>query len=298
MSILLTRDTRAIIQGITGRIGSIQAMWMKKYGTQIVAGVTPGNGGVEVEGIRVYDDVANAVEDTGANASVIFVPAPYVKDAVFEAIDAGVKLIVCVPEHIPVHDTMKMREKAQAEGVVMIGPNTPGIISPGVGKLGIMPASMFQEGRIGIISRSGTLSYEVAGYLNEAGFGQSTMVGIGGDPVRGTDVQTLLKEFENDPKTDMVVLVGEIGGNVEEDAAGYVQNMTKPVVAYIAGQTAPVGCKMGHAGAIISGSNGTVVAKAKTLSDAGIIMASDISELPELVKGVYKNNEGKSQQGS
>lgn len=287
MSILLTKDTRAIIQGITGRIGSIQAMWMKNYGTNIVAGVTPGVEGKDVYGIPVYGDVLKTVELHNANASVIFVPAPFVVDAVFEAIDAGIKLIVCVPEHVPIHDTMKMREYAKESGVTLIGPNTPGIISPSIGKLGIMPASMFTPGRIGIISRSGTLSYEVAGYINEAGFGESTMVGIGGDSVRGTDVQVVLEKFNEDPDTDMVVLVGEIGGVLEEDAAHYIKNMNKPVISYIAGQTAPKGRRMGHAGAIITGKRGTVESKKEVLRDCGAVIADKISEIPNIIADIY-----------
>lgn len=289
MSILLTNDTRAIIQGITGRIGSIQAMWMKKYGTNIVAGVTPGNGGTEVEGIPVYDDVFETVEKHQANASVIFVPAPFAKDAVLEAIDAGIKLIVCVPEHIPVNDTLIMRSKAQEKGVILIGPNTPGIISPGIGKLGIMPANMFNKGRIGLLSRSGTLSYEVAGYINAAGYGQSTMIGIGGDPIRGADISVYLQQFDEDPDTDIVVLVGEIGGSVEEDAANYAKNMKKPVIAFIAGKNAPEGKKMGHAGAIIDGKQGTVKSKVKALKEAGVIVADRIAEIPELINKLYEN---------
>ncbi|MFZ5753779.1 MAG: succinate--CoA ligase subunit alpha [Bacillota bacterium] len=288
MSILLTKETRAIIQGITGRIGSIQAMWMKQCGTPLVAGVTPGSGGKEVHGIPVYDDVAEAVQKHGANASVIFAPAPYAMDAVFEAIEAGIKLVVCVPEHIPTHDTMKIRAKAAEAGAIVLGPNTPGIISPGIGKLGIMPASMFKPGRIGLISRSGTLAYEVAGYINEGGYGQSTMIGIGGDPVRGTDIQIIMQEFDRDPETDMVVIVGEIGGTIENDAASYVDKMNKPVIAYIAGQTAPAGRKMGHAGAIITGSQGTVQAKETAFKNAGALVAHKISDIPQLIKEAYR----------
>lgn len=288
MSILLTRDTKAIIQGITGRIGSIQAMWMKNCGTNIVAGVTPGREGTEVHGIPVYNNIIDTVENHGANASVIFAPAPFAVDAVFEALEAGIKLIVCVPEHVPVHDTMRMREKAKKAGAIIIGPNTPGIISPSVGKLGIMPVSMFAPGRIGLISRSGTLSYEVAGYINEAGYGESTMVGIGGDPVRGADVQVILEKFNQDPGTDMVVLVGEIGGTLEGDAADYIKNMSKPVIAYIAGQTAPSGRRLGHAGAIITGSQGTVESKKKVLQNSGAVVADRIAEIPDIITSIYK----------
>ena len=290
MSILLTKETRAIIQGITGRIGSIQAKWMKDCGTNIVAGVTPGGGGKEVHGIPVYNNILETVKHHGANASIIFVPAPLVVDAVLEAIEAGIKLIVCIPEHVPIHDTMKMRAYAREAGVMLIGPNTPGIISPSIGKLGIMPFSMFKPGRIGVISRSGTLAYEVAGYINEGGYGQSTMVGIGGDPVRGTDVQVILEKFNEDPDTDMVVLIGEIGGVLEEDAAGYIKNMNKPVIAYIAGETAPKGRKMGHAGAIITGTQGTVESKKRILESSGALVAYQIAEIPDIIKNLYSQS--------
>ncbi|ATW23470.1 succinate--CoA ligase subunit alpha [Candidatus Formimonas warabiya] len=287
MSILLTKDTRAVIQGISGKIGSVQAMWMKKYGTNIVAGVTPGKGGIKIEEIPVCDDVAETVEKYGANAAVLFVPAPFAKDAVLEAVDAGIKLIVCVPEHIPVNDTLLMRAKAQEKGVILIGPNTPGIISPGIGKLGIMPANMFNKGGIGLISRSGTLSYEVAGYINEAGYGESTMIGIGGDQIRGTDASFLLKEFEEDPETDMVVLVGEIGGSFEEDAAAFAKTMKKPVIAFIAGKNAPAGKRMGHAGAIITGHQGTVESKTKALREAGVMVAERIPDITSMIHKIY-----------
>lgn len=288
MSILLTPATRAIIQGITGRIGTVQAKWMQEYGTNLVAGVTPGNGGHgrEVHGLPVYDNVADTVKNHGADATVLFVPAPYVLDAVLEAIDAGIKLIVCVPEHVPVKDTLLMRAAAQKAGVWLVGPNTPGIISPGAGKLGIMPGSMFQAGRVGLISRSGTLAYEVAGYINAMGLGQSTMVGIGGDPVRGSDIEAVLAEFDCDDETDAVVLVGEIGGTLEEDAAAFMSKMKKPMIAYIAGSTAPAGRRMGHAGAIISGSSGTAAAKLETLRQAGVLTANRIAEIPGLLKKV------------
>ena len=288
MSILLTEDTRAIIQGITGRIGGAQAQWMKACGTNIVGGVTPGNAGREVHGIPVYDSVAEAVRQQGANATVLFVPAPFAKDAVLEAMDAGIKLVVCVPEHMPVHDTIQLRAKAQAERVWLIGPNTPGVLTPGVGKLGIMPVNMFHRGRIGLISRSGTLCYEVAGYINESGFGQSTVVGIGGDMIRGTDIRALLDEYDRDPATDMVVVVGEVGGTMEEQVSQHLKNLHKPVVAYIAGQTAPPGRKMGHAGAIIKDNAGTVEYKAKVLREAGAFVAEQIADVPKLIAKIYR----------
>ncbi len=290
MGILLNEDTRAIVQGMTGRIGSVQAKWMLEYGTKIVAGVTPGKGGEVVHDLPVYDDVYAAVEEHGANASVIFVPAAVIRDAVLEAIDAGLKLVVAISEHVPVHDVLKMKASARANEVWLLGPNTPGIITPGVGKLGIMPANMFQPGRIGIISRSGTLSYEVAGLLNDIGLGQSTLAGVGGDPVVGTRMLGLLKKFETDPGTDAVVIVGEIGGSSEEEAATYVKEMSKPVIAYIAGRTAPSGRRMGHAGAIISadGSQGTVESKEKALREGGALLAEKPSEIPGLVKGALQ----------
>jgi succinyl-CoA synthetase alpha subunit len=284
MSILLTPNTRAVIQGITGRIGSVQAKWMLEAGTNIVAGVTPGRGGQEVLGVPVYDMVWETVEKHGANATVIFAPAPFTKNAVLEAIAAGVKLVVAVPEHVPVADAMEMREKAKAAGVILLGPTTPGIISPGIGKLGIMPANMFKRGRIGVISRSGTLSYEAAGYLNDAGLGESTVLGIGGDPVIGADIADYLQAFEADAETDAVVLVGEIGGAAEEAAAPFIKSMTKPVVAYIAGRSAPPGRRMGHAGAIIQRGVGTVASKTEALTGAGAMVAKSLAEVPQLLR--------------
>jgi len=284
VSIFLSEDTKAIVQGISGRIGRVQTKWMLECGTNLVAGVTPGRGSETVEGLPVYDCVAEAVERHGANATVIFVPAPFAKDAVMEAVDAGIKLVVAVPEHVPVHDAIELRRAARAHGVVMLGPNTPGVISPGIGKLGIMPANMFKKGRIGIISRSGTLSYEVAGHINEMGYGESTLVGIGGDPVVGMELSDVLREFERDKNTDAVIVVGEIGGSAEERAAGYIKQMNKPVVAFITGRTAPEGKTMGHAGAIIRGGEGTASSKVKVLSEAGALVASRIRDIPELLK--------------
>lgn len=286
MSILLTTETRAIVQGATGRIGQKQTSWMLEYGTNIVAGVTPGQGGKMVHGVPVYDTVEEAVEKHNANASVLFVPAPFTKDAVLESIAMGIKLIVAVPEHVPIHDAMIMRRKAKEKGVWLLGPNTPGIITPGVGKLGIMPGNMFQPGRIGIISRSGTLAYEVAGYVNEAGYGESTLLGIGGDPVIGPDIPDILAQYEQDPDTDAVVLVGEIGGSAEEEAAPFIQGMKKPVIAYFAGKSAPAGRRMGHAGAIISAGHGTVADKTKALTAVGAKVAERIADIPKLLHSV------------
>jgi succinyl-CoA synthetase alpha subunit len=260
--------------------------WSLEYGTNIVGGITPGRGGEISNNKPVFDTVQEAVEKAGANASVIFVPAAYAKEAALEAIDAGLDLVVFVPEHIPVRDTMTIKNYAQEKGIRVIGPNAPGIISPGIGKLGIMPAVMFTPGRIGVVSRSGTLSYEVSGYLNEAGFGQSTMVGMGGDPIICMSLERILAEFEADPDTDAVVLVGEIGGSAEEIAAEYVKKMSKPVVCYIAGRSAPHDKRMGHAGAIIKAGQGTVESKRAALEAAGAKVALSLSEIPVWLKKV------------
>ena len=284
MSIYLNESTRAIIQGGTGRIGRVQARWMRECGTNLVAAVTPGRGGEDLDGLPVYDCVAEAVERLGANASVLFTPAPYVRDAVLESIDAGIGLVVAIPEHVPVHDALEIRRAARERGAVLLGPNCPGIITPGVGKLGIMPSGMFSAGRIGLISRSGTLSYEAAGVVIAGGMGISTLVGIGGDPVIGTDIERILDEYERDPETDAVVLVGEIGGSAEERAAPYIRSMKKPVVVYIAGKTAPEGRTLGHAGAIIRKGTGTVGAKIRILSESGARIAPAISDIPDILR--------------
>ncbi len=277
MSILIDDSTRVIVQGITGRIGSAQTHWMLDYGTKVVGGVTPGKGGATVEGLPVFDSVAEAVKETGANASVFFVPAPGVLDAFLETIDAGIRLIVVVPEHIPVKDVVKMRTYALEKGVFALGPTTPGILVPGKGKMGIMPASLFAPGRVGIISRSGTLSYEFAGILSENNVGQSTVVGMGADPVVLRNLADILELFEEDRETDAVIVVGEVGGEQEEKAAGFIaRKMTKPVAAYIAGRYSPQGKRMGHAGAIVRGSSGTVSGKHDALRSAGV----DVLESP------------------
>jgi succinyl-CoA synthetase alpha subunit len=270
MSIFIDDSTRVIVQGITGRIGSIQTHWMLAYGTKVVGGVTPGKGGSIVEGVPVFNSVEEAVKQTGANASVFFVPAAYVLDAFLETVDAGIKLIVVVPEHIPVSDVMKMRAYAIEKGVLALGPTTPGILVPGKGKMGIMPASLFAPGRVGIVSRSGTLSYEFAGILSESHVGQSAVVGMGADPVILINLADILQFFEEDPETDAVIIVGEVGGEQEEKAAQFIaEKMTKPVATYIAGRYSPQGKRMGHAGAIIRGSAGTVVGKHEALRKAG-----------------------------
>jgi succinyl-CoA synthetase alpha subunit len=270
MSILIDDSTRVIVQGITGRIGTAQTHWMLDYGTRVVGGVTPGKGGSAVEGVPVFDSVEEAVRKTGANASVFFVPAAFVLDAFLETIDAGIKLIVIVPEHIPVQDVIRMRSYAAEKGVFALGPTTPGILVPGKGKMGIMPASLFAPGRVGIISRSGTLSYEFAGILSEINVGQSTVIGMGADPVVLRNLADILELFEEDEGTDAVIIVGEVGGEQEEKAAGFIsRKMTKPVAAYIAGRHSPQGKRMGHAGAIVRGTSGTVSAKHDALRAAG-----------------------------
>jgi succinyl-CoA synthetase alpha subunit len=271
MSILLDEKTRVIVQGITGKIARVQTKWMLDYDTAIVGGVTPGKGGATVEGLPVFDSVEEAVKETGATASVFFVPAAFVLDAFYETIDAGIKFIVIVPEHIPVHDVMKMRSYAIENEVFALGPTTPGILVPGKGKMGIMPASMFAPGRVGIISRSGTLSYEFAGILSEINVGQSTVVGMGADPVVLANLADILELFERDDETDAVIIVGEVGGEQEERAAKYIANhMKKPVAAYIAGRFSPQGKRMGHAGAIVRGAAGTVEAKWEAFAKANV----------------------------
>jgi len=271
MSILMNDTTRVLVQGITGRIGSAQTHWMLQYGTKVVGGVTPGKGGTKVEGLPVFDSIDEAVRETGANASVFFVPAAFVLDAFLETIDAGIKLLVIVPEHIPVQDVIKMRKYAIEKNIFALGPTTPGILVPGKGKMGIMPASLFAPGRVGIISRSGTLSYEFAGILSEAHVGQSTVVGMGADPVVLRNLADILELFQEDEGTDAVIIVGEVGGEQEEKAAGFIsRRMTKPVAAYITGRYSPQGKRMGHAGAIVRGTSGTVAGKHDALREAGV----------------------------
>ena len=287
MSILLNRKTKVLVQGITGRIGRVQTKWMLDYGTNIVAGVTPGKGGQEVEGVPVYDTVAEAVAERGAEASVFFVPPGAFKEAARQTIDAGINLIVVITEHIPVHDVMEIREYASEREVRVIGPTTPGIITVGEAKMGIMPANMFSPGRVGVISRSGTLSYEISINLAIAGFGQSTVVGMGADSVVFASIPELLKLFERDSDTDLVVIVGEVGGVQEENAAQFIDRwMTKPVVTYIAGHNVPEGKKMGHAGAIIQGEHGMGIPQSKmaALREVGVDVAMYPAEVVELVK--------------
>lgn len=285
MSIILNQETKVLVQGITGRIGRVQTKWMLEYGTKIVAGVTPGKGGEKVEGIPVYDTIAEAVAKQGAEASVFFIPAASVKDAALETMKAGVKLIVIVTEHVPVHDVMEIRAYAKDQGVQLLGPTSPGIITPGKAKMGIMPGNMFAAGRIGVISRSGTLAYEISADLAAAGLGQSTVVGMGADPVVFTSMPELLELFAKDPDTDLVVIVGEVGGIQEENAAQFIAHrMTKPVVAYITGRNAPEDKRMGHAGAIIQDGIGTLESKVTTLRQVGVEVADYPLEVVELVR--------------
>ena len=271
MSILVNKDTKVICQGITGEQGVFHTRQMVDYGTQMVGGVTPGKGGTDVDGIPVFNTVQEARDKTGANATVIYVPAPFAADAILEAVDAGIELVICITEGIPVLDMVKVKRAMEGSNSRLIGPNCPGVITPGECKIGIMPAHIHKEGNIGVVSRSGTLTYEAVDQLTKVGLGQSTCVGIGGDPVNGTDFIDVLRLFEADPKTEAIVMIGEIGGTAEEDAAAFIKaNVTKPVVAYIAGVTAPAGKRMGHAGAIISGGKGTADEKYKALEAAGI----------------------------
>ncbi|MDR2232020.1 MAG: succinate--CoA ligase subunit alpha [Tannerella sp.] len=285
MSILINKSTRLIVQGITGRDGSFHTKKMLDYGSKVVGGTTPGKGGSEILGMPIFDTVYQAVEKTEANTSIIFVPARFAADAIMEAADAGIKLIVCITEGIPTLDVVKAYRFAQMKGAMMIGPNCPGLITPEESLIGILPGQIFKKGNIGVISRSGTLTYEVVYQLTSSGLGQSTAIGVGGDPVVGLYFRELLEMFQNDPETEAIVMIGEIGGNAEEQAAEYVKkHVTKPVVGFIAGQSAPQGKQMGHAGAIISGSSGTAADKIIALQAAGISVAKEPSEIPVLVK--------------
>jgi len=285
MSVLVNENTKVIVQGITGGEGSFHAKQMLEYGTQVVGGVTPGKGGQTFEGVPVFNSVAEAVAETGANASVIFVPPPFAGDAIMEAADAGLPLVVCITEGIPVDDMVKAYHYVQARSTRLIGPNCPGIISPGKCKIGIMPGFIHQPGRIGIISRSGTLTYEAVGQLTERGLGQSTAIGIGGDPVIGTRFVDALALFKDDADTDAVVMIGEIGGTAEEEAAEYIkQHYDKPVVGFIAGRTAPPGRRMGHAGAIIAGGKGTAEDKMAAMKEADIHVCESPAEIGETVE--------------
>lgn len=286
MSILINKETRLIVQGITGRDGGFHASKMKEYGTNVVGGTSPGKAGEQVHNIPVFNTVRDAVSETAANTSVIFVPAPFAKDAMMEAADAGIKLIVCITEGVPTLDVVEAYSYIRRKGASLIGPNCPGLISPGKSLVGIMPSMIFKEGSTGVISRSGTLTYEVVYNLTEKGMGQSTAVGVGGDPVVGLYYRELLEMFENDPGTDSIALIGEIGGDAEERAAEYIRDhVTKPVAVFIAGQQAPPGKQMGHAGAIISSGSGTAAEKIAAFEAVGVPVAKEPGQIPSLLKG-------------
>lgn len=287
MAILVDKNTRVLTQGMTGKTGLFHTKACKEYGTQMVAGVSPGKGGTSVEGIPVFDTVAQAAKETGANASVIYVPPPFAADAIIEACDAGLPLVICITEGIPVLDMLRVKSYLATTKTRLIGPNCPGVITPGQCKIGIMPGHIHKAGSVGVVSRSGTLTYEAVGQLSELGIGQSTCVGIGGDPLNGTNFIDVLELFVKDPETDFIVMIGEIGGDAEEQAAAWIkQNCKKPVVGFIAGATAPPGRRMGHAGAIISGGSGTAEAKFQAMEAAGVHVVKSPAEMGSKVKEV------------
>ncbi|MCO6539213.1 MAG: succinate--CoA ligase subunit alpha [Gilliamella sp.] len=289
MSILVNKETKVICQGFTGSQGTFHSEQALAYGTKLVGGVTPGKGGTTHLGLPVFNTVKEAVVATGATASVIYVPAAFGKDSILEAIDAGIKLIVCITEGIPTLDMLVVKAKLQQNDVVMIGPNCPGIIVPDECKIGIMPGHIHRAGKVGIVSRSGTLTYEAVKQTTDIGLGQSVCIGIGGDPIPGSDFISILALLEQDPKTEVIVMIGEIGGSAEEEAAEYVKkHVTKPVIAYIAGVSAPSGKRMGHAGAIISGKKGTAVEKSKALQSAGITVVTSLTDIGDAVKKQLK----------
>ena len=290
MSVLVGSETRLLVQGITGREGQFHARGALDYGTKVVAGVTPGKAGETVEGVPVFNTVRDAEAKTGANASVIFVPPPFAADAILEAVDAGIPLVVCITEGIPALDMVEVMRVVSGSASRLIGPNCPGVISPGKAKIGIMPGHIHKEGRVGVVSRSGTLTYEAVHQLTERGIGQSTCIGVGGDPVIGTNFVDALALFESDPGTDAVILIGEIGGNAEETAAAFIEKrMTKPVVAFIAGQTAPPGRRMGHAGAIIMGGKGTAKDKMAALSAVGATVVVSPAEMGSTMATILRD---------
>ncbi|WEG11599.1 succinate--CoA ligase subunit alpha [Pullulanibacillus sp. KACC 23026] len=289
MSVFVNKDTKVVVQGITGSQGLFHTTQMLAYGTQVVGGVTPGKGGTEVEGVPVFNTLAECVEKTGANVSIIYVPPAFAADAIVEAVDADLDLVICITEGIPIMDMVKVKRYMEGKKTRLIGPNCPGVITPGETKIGIMPGYIHEKGHVGIVSRSGTLTYEAVHQLTQAGIGQSTAVGIGGDPVNGTNFIDVLKAFNEDEDTYAVIMIGEIGGDAEEQAAAWVKaNMTKPVIGFIGGQSAPPGKRMGHAGAIVSGGQGTAAAKIKTLNENGIKVAETPAVIGETLIGVLK----------
>ncbi len=289
MAILVDESTRLLVQGLTGSEGRFHGLRNRSHGTNVVAGVTPGKGGQDVEGIPVFDTVASAVAATDADTAMVFVPAPFAADAIYEAVDAGIGTVICITEGVPAHEMLHIHAFVHARGVTVIGPNCPGALSPGKANVGIIPAEIFREGSVGLVSRSGTLTYQIGHELTQLGLGNSTIVGIGGDPVVGSSFVEILERFERDSQTQQVVMVGEIGGDEEEKAAAFIESeMTKPVVAYIAGFTAPPGKTMGHAGAIISGSSGTAQAKKEALEARGIRVGTTPTETAELVAEIAR----------
>ena len=290
MAIVVDNDTRLVVQGLTGSEGRFHGLRNRAYGTNLVAGVTPGKGGQDVEGVPVFDTVADAVDKAGANTTLIFVPARFAADAIYEAVDAGIGTLICITEHVPVHEMLHAYTYFRPKGVTMVGPNCPGVLSPGKANVGIIPAEIFSEGAVGLVSRSGTLTYQIGHELTQLGLGNSTIVGIGGDPVVGSSFIDVLAKFEDDPETELIVMVGEIGGDEEEKAAQFIsEHVTKPVLSYIAGFSAPPGKTMGHAGAIISGSAGTAQAKKDALEARGIQVGTTPTEVAALVAERMRN---------
>jgi succinyl-CoA synthetase alpha subunit len=286
VSILVNSDSRVLVQGITGKEATFHTGQMVQYGTQVVAGVTPGRGGQQVHGVPVFNTVADAVAESGANVSIIFVPAPFAPDAILEAVDSGIPLVICISENVPTIDMVKVYAHVKQSGSRLIGPNCPGLITPDEAKIGIMPGYIHKRGRVGLVSRSGTLTYEVVWALTQAGLGQTSAVGIGGDPIIGTNFIDVLELFQNDPETEGIVLLGEIGGTDEDEAAAFIkQHVTKPVVGFIAGRTAPPGKRMGHAGAIISGGTGSAADKIAALNAAGVEVADTAAQVADIMKG-------------
>jgi succinyl-CoA synthetase alpha subunit len=284
MAIIVDNDTKLVVQGLTGSEGRFHGLRNRAYGTDVVAGVTPGKGGQDVEGIPVFDTVADAVKEAGANTSLIFVPARFAPDAIYEAVDSGIKTVICITEHVPAHEMLRAYTYVRPKGVTLIGPNCPGVLSPGKANVGIIPAEVFQPGSIGLVSRSGTLTYQIGHEVAQRGLGNSTIVGIGGDPVVGSSFVDVLAKFESDAETELIVMVGEIGGDEEEKAAVFIsEHVTKPVLSYIAGFSAPPGKTMGHAGAIISGSSGTAQAKKEALEARGIEVGTTPTEVAQMV---------------
>jgi succinyl-CoA synthetase alpha subunit len=287
VAIIVDRDTRLVVQGLTGSEGRFHGTRNKNYGTNVVAGVNPGKGGQDVEGIPVFDTVADAVDETSANTAMIFVPARFAGDAIYEAVDAGIRTVVCIAEGLPAHEMLRIYTYIRSRGVTMLGPNCPGALSPGKANVGIIPAEIFREGAVGLVSRSGTLTYQIGHELTQLGLGNSTIVGIGGDPIVGSSFIDVIERFEADDETEYIVMVGEIGGEEEEKAARFIEkHVTKPVLAYIAGFTAPPGKTMGHAGAIISGSSGTAQAKKEALESRGVRVGTSPTEVAQLVAEV------------